>query len=410
MADKYGFPKTQHSMIDRIKEGDEEARLCALSAFANSYRVPLMNFLVKCLQMELAEAEDLVQQFFLDKIMTGKVLKLANNKGRFRDALRTSLRNFLIDHLRVNKRERVERYFDTDIDISISASEEVEPIEMVWVTALFRTALIRMKNESQFWDLFYDRELAKPPLPYDKLVKKYGYDSQKGAKDKAYNHLVTAKRQFNRLLNECLDTQNWLSNTALETEYESEVELLKKLLKDPKKVDEIVKSLSDSCVPEPTEKPDIQHSIIGERVLFIDESPDESWSKFDAGSMIKHLLTEEASNFIDTDEKFGTRTLAEVLFEDSSSSSNAPLRESKALKDHFNSEGKAKRGSLPQRVVVTMTFVMIARFVTLGGEVEDITSMRRDVLTKRLEQLMDKDWIPKEIRGVVGQAISKLLA
>ena len=33
MVDKYGFPNTQHSMIDRITEGDEEARFMALTGF-----------------------------------------------------------------------------------------------------------------------------------------------------------------------------------------------------------------------------------------------------------------------------------------------------------------------------------------------------------------------------------------
>ena len=57
-----------------------------------------------------------------------------------------------------------------------------------------------------------------------------------------------------------------------------------------------------------------------------------------------------------------------------------------------------------------MTFTMIARYVTLDGEVEDITSMRRDVLAQRLEQLVNKDWIPEAIRDLIGRAVSKLLA
>ena len=322
-------------------------------------------------------------------------------KAAFVDALRKCLRNFLIDRLRANQRERVERYFDAEIDADNGNTEDVEPIELVWVTALFRTALIRMKNESQFWDLFYDRELAKPPLPYKELVKKHGYDSQQGAKEKAYNHLVTAKRQFNRLLNECLATQNWLSNSAAEAEYLNEIELLKKLLNDSKKVDAIVKSLDDSCVPEPTQSPSIQHSILGERVLFIDESPDGTWGKDDAGSMIEQLLNELVSDSIGSDAASNNCTISDLLFQDGSSAS--PLPEIKALKEHFNLQGKAKRSALPQRVVVTMTFVMIAKYVTLGGQVEDITSMRRDVLTKRLEQLMEKDWIPEKVRALSGK-------
>ena len=402
MNDKHGFPNTHHSMINRIQEGDEDTRLLALTDFANSYRTPLIDYLIKCLNIDRADAEDLVQQFFLDKIMSGKVLGMANNKGRFRSALRTSLYNFFVDSKRAQKREGIERHFDVDLDED--ASEAINPIDLVWATALFRTSLARMKNESQHWELFFDRVLTQPPLPYDQIIEKHGYSDP----GKASNLLMTAKRQFNRILNDSVGSQSYLSGVSGETEYQNEINLLTQLLSDSKMIGEIVKTLDDSCLPEPAKESVFQHSILGEHVLFIPESPDKSWDRSDADSMIKHLLSQTVGDFIELELISNEWTLSDLLFDNQDDAEALPAV--KALKECFNERGKAKQSSLPERVDVAMTFTMIARYVTLGGEVEDVTSMRRDVLTQRLEQLVEKDWIPSEIRDLIGAAVNRLLS
>lgn len=425
MKDKYGFPNTQNSMIDRIQEGDEETRRVALEQFANSYRVPLMNYLVKCLRIDLDEAEDLVQQFFLEKIMNGKVLGLANGKGRFRNALKACLSNFFKDKLRANKDDSNQQRLDGfDVGSKVEGEETAsdQPIEMIWVTTLFRTALLRLKNESQFWGIFYDRELADPHLPYDEIIKRYGLyaegsvatstqseeERKKQAKRTATNQLQTAKRQFDRLLTEGLATQTYLSGTFEEAEYDKEIKLLKELVDDKKRVYEIVKKLDDSCIPESPHAAIYQHSIVGEQVVFMNTSPDESWDKNDSNAMLRHLMSDPVCTYISPNSDAIDRTIGTLLFQDSRDTD--AVAESKALKEYFNAQSKSKTSSLPQRVLVTMTFTMIARFVSLGGAVEDITSMRRDVLTERLEQLIERSWIPEEIRELIGQAIARLLA
>ncbi|MEM9412633.1 MAG: PCI domain-containing protein [Planctomycetota bacterium] len=99
------FPLTRFSLIERVKDVDGRIRKLALEEFAQSYQPALISFLVKCKDIRENEAEDIVQDFILDKIISGKVMELAGRKGRFRSLLRACLQNHLIDQVRKNKRE-----------------------------------------------------------------------------------------------------------------------------------------------------------------------------------------------------------------------------------------------------------------------------------------------------------------
>ena len=56
-----------------------------------------------------------------------------------------------------------------------------------------------------------------------------------------------------------------------------------------------------------------------------------------------------------------------------------------------------------------MTFIMIAKYVHIGGNLDDITSMRADVLLKRLGQLVEKNWIPDKLRETIANGMQRLL-
>ena len=86
--DHYNFPLTRLSLIERAHDVDGAIREKALQEFISSYRPSLIDFLVRCKEVDVVEAEDVVQDFLLNKIMNGKVLQLAGKKGRFRSLLR----------------------------------------------------------------------------------------------------------------------------------------------------------------------------------------------------------------------------------------------------------------------------------------------------------------------------------
>lgn len=407
MADKHGFPKTHQSMINRIQEGDEEARQIALSEFANNYRVPLLNFLVKRMKIDLHTAEETFQQFFLDKILAGKVLDRATEKGRLRDWLRTCLRNFFLDQLKASQKEndKIKRYFDDLMEQENDTGEVVHPADRIWAKAIYRAALIRLKNESQYWDIFFDLKLAAPQLSYEQMVKKYKFSDSKAAS----NRLMTAQRQLNRIITDSLSQQNQFSDTYDDADLQKDIDVLLKVMNDSQFLGGIAMTLDDKGENLTASKSTTQqHSIYGERILFVEESPNRNWGKGDAGGMLKHLLAQPVSDFVPADSLLAAETFNSVLFEQANSESHLEL--ARKLKQHFNDEGKSKQSLLPERVTVTMTFTMIAHYVLLGGEVEGITSMRRNVLANRLEKLVNKSWIPKEIQELIANAVAKLLS
>ena len=404
MTDKHNFPATHVSMLNRALVADEQIRRQALDEFISCYRHPLIQFMTRCLNIPPDDADDLFQQFVLEKILdhNGKVLAMANKQGRFRNALKTSLRNFFLDRYRSKKAEKIERRFEQDLDESFESA--IDSVDVVWATALFRSALIRMKNESKYWELFFDRVLTQPPLPYDQIIEKHNFESPA----KASNLLMTAKRQFNRILTDSITEQSFISEEAPPEAVELEIGLLSTMLADSKMLGELVQSLDENKMPELGGESMGHHSIQIDHFTFMEESPDSSWDKADASAMICHLLEQPVSDLLGESGQLQSIKLRQLLLGQFDKVESLDL--AKRLKEYFNDRRKHNSSGLPERVDVTITFTAIAKFLLLGGEVEQITSMRRDVLTKSLGQLLDKEWIDAEIRNLMGKAVAKLLS
>lgn len=404
MTDKHNFPPTHTSMINRARIGDEHTRRQALEEFIECYRQPLTQFMVRCLSIHSNDADDLFQEFVLEKILdkNGKVLAMANKQGRFRNALKTSLRNFFVDRYRSKAAEKIERRFEQHLDDNLE--NELDSVDVLWATALFRSALIRMKNESSHWELFFDRVLTQPPLPYDQIIEKHKYESPA----KASNLLITAKRQFNRILTDSITEQSFIAEETSPEEIELEISFLSNMLADSKMLGELVQSLDESKISGRGGDTIGHHSIQIEHFTFMEESPDSSWNKLDASAMIQHLLEQPVSTLIGESSRLNGMTLRQLLLGQFDNVESLDI--AKRLKEYFNDRSKNGTSGLPERVDITMTFTSIAKFLLLGGEAERITSMRRDVLTKSLGQLLDKEWLDVEIRNLIGKAVAKLLS
>ncbi|MEM9411351.1 MAG: hypothetical protein AAGA30_09575, partial [Planctomycetota bacterium] len=203
------FPLTRISLIERVKDVDGSIRRLALEEFAQSYRPALISFLVKCKRIREDTAEDIVHDFILNKIMNGKVMELAGQSGRFRSLLRTCLQNHLIDEIRKNKH----RFASNSLDFNEGDPEhagDTNPIDQAWAIALFREALIFMKIKSEYWGVFMDRVLTQPPLAYGQIIKRHGFENP----SQASNALMTAKRQFNRIIEDLLAKQTYLTDKS----------------------------------------------------------------------------------------------------------------------------------------------------------------------------------------------------
>lgn len=394
------FPATRITIIDRIRTGDPEASREALGVFVEDYRPALIDFLVKAKRVDPTDADDLVNDFILNKVMQGKVLELANGQGRFRSALRTCIQRYLIDSIRKKSRDAIASDTAPEAAVAeVSEDSEVDPLDRVWATAVFTGALSQMKAESPHWELFVDRVLTQPPLGYDQIIERHGYENPQ----KASNALMTAKRTFNRILSANIEAQTSMGAVTSDSEVTDEAQLLRVLLEDT----ELVRTAVDSLKNRPTVSYSLSNSgTIGSSMVFMDPSADAAWEKDDIARIFSHLLDQTLTGVGLLNCSNAELTLRNVL---DLNCDNLQAADLTSLKDHFNKRGKTRHSDLPRAIDVAMTFAVICRFVMTHGRVEDITSMTEVQLAERVEQMSSKTWLPTEVKYLFGAAIRRLM-
>src|SRR5438309_4462202 len=90
------FPRTDWAELAAVTESDE----VRLDRLIRRYWAPLRIFLVATFPGLREQAETLLQDFAEDKILKQGWLRQADRRrGQFRDFLKTSLRNFVLDRL-----------------------------------------------------------------------------------------------------------------------------------------------------------------------------------------------------------------------------------------------------------------------------------------------------------------------
>jgi hypothetical protein len=200
------------------------------------------------------EADDFLQDFIKEKILhPGWLEKADPNKGRFRDLLKSSLRNFVTGEIR--KREAAKRGGASSIVPLDEIEQEIagpEPgsdsFDMAWLQMLLSETLERMKQgceaseSSHIWKIFEAR-ILRPALEgaaspaYEELVAKFGLRSPA----QATNALATGKRMFARHLRAVI-AQYETGDKAVRAEIESLQIFLKRFLPEPGTASEATKS------------------------------------------------------------------------------------------------------------------------------------------------------------------------
>ena len=385
------FPATRLSIIERIREGDEDASREALGVFVEDYRPALVDFLVRAKRVDPVDADDLVNDFILNKVMNGKVLELANGKGRFRSALRTCIQRYLIDSIRKKSRDPVSSETAPETAVAADQTEEsdIDPLDRVWAIAIFTSALAQMRQESPHWPLFLDRVLTQPPIGYEQIIKRHGYTNPQ----KASNSLMTAKRTFNRILSASVEAQTSLVPNSAETDVADEARLLRILFEDPDMVGTAVESIKDRPAPNYSLT---NLSTIGSSMVFLDTSADAAWDKEDISKVFEHLLDQSFSEIGLTSPINGDLSVGEAL-ELGLGSDKLQRADLVSMKEHFNQRGKSGNSDLPRRIDVAMTFALICRFALGFGAVADITTMTEEQLLERVQQISGKAWLPDRV-------------
>ena len=165
------FPRTDWAELARATEGDE-ARLDRL---IRQYWTPLRIFLAATFPALRDQAETFLQDFAEDKIIKKGWLQQADRKrGHFRDFLKTSLRNFILDRLNRAEVRHAPASLD-EIEHDLPGPEAPsEEFDLSWAQTVLAETLKRMEADckdpaadqprrSYIWEMFRIR-LLEPLL------------------------------------------------------------------------------------------------------------------------------------------------------------------------------------------------------------------------------------------------------
>jgi len=204
------FPRTDWAELGKAAEGDE-ARLDRL---IRQYWAPLRIFLVATFPDLKDQAEVLLQEFAEDKILKRGWLQRANrDRGQFRQFLKTSLRNFILDRLSRTEVKHAPVPLE-ELEHELPAEDAAsEAFDQMWARTVLAETVRRMEADcknptadqprrSYIWEMFRIR-LLDPifddvrPVPYEQLIERFGLRSPTDAS----NMLLSAKRIFKMHLN-----------------------------------------------------------------------------------------------------------------------------------------------------------------------------------------------------------------
>jgi DNA-directed RNA polymerase specialized sigma24 family protein len=229
------FPRTDWAELSKAADAEQ----APLDRLIRLYWQPLKIFLVATFPTMSGQADELLQDFAGDKLLREGWLKKADQaRGRFRDFLKTSLRNFVLDRLSKAHVKNPPLSLD-ELEQEIPESPaSTEAFDLAWTRAVLAETLRRMEADckkpgkdqprrSQIWELFRIRLLEPlfndaPQMPYDQLVERFGLKSPL----EASNTLLSAKRIFKAHLDQVI--QDYAGRDAAT---ELEVQALKDFLR-----------------------------------------------------------------------------------------------------------------------------------------------------------------------------------
>lgn len=233
------FPQTRWSLVGRIDNVSDKVRIQALNELLTLYLPALRTHLLTCLHVSENHADDILQGFVAEKVVERNLLTQANQaKGRFRNFLLRSFKNYVISEARRRKAQKrapddsVNIRFDEFPDLVAENPEIEKSFDVSWARRVISETIrlmqeeCREKKRQDIWNVFECRIMNPllndvPPTDYDTMVKTFDIKSPAQASDL----LITAKRMFKRVLMEVV--RNTVDN---EQDVEREIQHLKQIL------------------------------------------------------------------------------------------------------------------------------------------------------------------------------------
>ena len=204
------FPRTDWSQLGSDTTADAEG----LDRLIRLYWNPLKVYLLATFPNLSGQAELLLQDFAEDKILKRGWLQMADrSRGHFRDFLKISLRNFVLDRLSRVEHRNPPVPLDDLVEELPHAETSEEVFDLNWARTVLSETLRRMEMDCRdpqadqprrtfIWEMFCVR-LLEPlfndarQVPYDELVQRFKLQSPTDAS----NLLLSGKRIFKSHLN-----------------------------------------------------------------------------------------------------------------------------------------------------------------------------------------------------------------
>jgi RNA polymerase sigma factor (sigma-70 family) len=208
------FPSTSWELLTHAARRGDGAAM-ARSEFAERYYGAVRAY-IAAIARGASHADDLTQRFFEAVVLSGTLLARADHeKGRFRQYLKQSIRNFLIgehrQHSRLTAREVpfdgvTEGWSLVAVDASPSPDDEMM---RAWAQSLVAMALSQLervceeRRQREHFEMFVRRYVDDPddPPSWSEVGAPFGLDEKT-----ARNRTETAARQFRSLLRQLIAT------------------------------------------------------------------------------------------------------------------------------------------------------------------------------------------------------------
>lgn len=206
------FPATRHSVVDRIRAEDPEARRVAFGDLVDGYWKPVYKHLRRTWRLDPDAAQDLAQAFFADAFQKGWLERFDPAQARFRTFVRVC-----VDRMVLNVRQsegRLKRgggalavpldFAGADRELAAAPTAATDPeasFHQEFVRALFERTVRTLRaecaaagKETSFL-LFERYDLAPAPgVSYAELAAELGLTSTQ-----VTNRLAQARRRFREL-------------------------------------------------------------------------------------------------------------------------------------------------------------------------------------------------------------------
>ncbi len=409
------------TLVERAAAEDSHVRREALEKLLRQYMPPLKAHLIARRRFDPHTADDLLQGFIQDVVLHRRLFEHADRaKGRFRNLLLTAIDRYVIDQQRKRKLPTTELGQHDEIADRYAGQSDV--FDLTWARWVVHETLCRFRDQCReegrdtVWNVFECRILrpaiegTQPPL-YEELVERFEFKSPK----QASNLLVTARRQFHRIL-ACI-IREYVDNDELVIE--EEIDNLRRILSAPGALD--VQALIDTsgAVAPPKAAPlpvlgETNPHLLGQMLVCEDERQ-PLWRQDELGGLLRHQLAAPLREALGTiDLTFAPDLMAAVqdtryplgTIHDLFVHPRPPLELLEFTKQLGRRNTQLNASEMPPEVGAVIYFGSIALALVRCNE--RITSFDDEQLSCGFEQLLGWEWINPELRQVVQQAMGKL--